>query len=60
MSEQTELQRPDQNGIVERFFRSLKEECVWQYRFESYQHAFIRIWSINLRLMLLLLNQRLS
>jgi hypothetical protein len=21
---------PEQNGIVERFFRSLKEKCVWQ------------------------------
>jgi putative transposase len=20
---------PEQNGIIERFFRSLKEECVW-------------------------------
>lgn len=34
-----ESQRPDQNEIVERFFRSLKEECVWQHRFESFQHA---------------------
>src|SRR5215831_5268502 len=24
---------PGQNGIVERFFRSLKEECVWQHNF---------------------------
>jgi transposase InsO family protein len=24
---------PEQNGIVERFFRSLKEECVWQHNF---------------------------
>ena len=22
---------PEQNGIVERFFRSFKEECVWQH-----------------------------
>ncbi len=22
---------PEQNGIVERFFRSLKEKCVWQH-----------------------------
>jgi putative transposase len=21
---------PEQNGMIERFFRSLKEECVWQ------------------------------
>jgi putative transposase len=27
---------PEQNGIVERFFRSLKEECVWQHTFESF------------------------
>jgi len=26
---------PKQNGLVERFFRSLKEECIWQHRFES-------------------------
>jgi putative transposase len=24
---------PEQNGILERFFRSLKEECVWQHTF---------------------------
>jgi hypothetical protein len=24
------LYTPEQNGIVERFFRSLEEECVWQ------------------------------
>ncbi|WP_370456312.1 integrase core domain-containing protein [Spiribacter sp. SSL99] len=23
----------------ERFFRSLKEECIWQHRFESLAHA---------------------
>ena len=34
-----EPHRPDQNGIIERFFRSLKEECVWQYRFESLAQA---------------------
>jgi putative transposase len=26
---------PEQNGIVERFIKSLKEACVWQQRFES-------------------------
>ncbi|MDR5860703.1 integrase core domain-containing protein [Halomonas eurihalina] len=26
---------PEQNGLVERFFRSLKEECIWLHRFES-------------------------
>ncbi|GAB3338752.1 hypothetical protein GCM10027512_05790 [Chromohalobacter beijerinckii] len=25
---------PEQNGFVERVFRSLKEECIWQHRFE--------------------------
>jgi putative transposase len=24
---------------MERFFRSLKEECIWQHRFESLAHA---------------------
>lgn len=38
-----EPQRPDQNGIVERFFRSLKEECVWLHRFKSFQHAHATI-----------------
>lgn len=31
---------PEQNGMIERFFRSLKEECVWQHRFENREHAF--------------------
>jgi len=26
---------PEQNGLVERFFRSLKEECVWLHNFGS-------------------------
>ena len=30
---------PQQNGIIERFFRSLKEECVWQHNFVSFEHA---------------------
>ncbi|WP_302138695.1 integrase core domain-containing protein [Halomonas alkalicola] len=30
---------PKQNGLVERFFRSLKEECIWQHRFESLGQA---------------------
>ena len=29
----------EQNGMIERFFRSLKEECVWQHRFESFEDA---------------------
>ena len=30
---------PEQNGIIERFFRSLKEECVWQFRFRNFSEA---------------------
>lgn len=30
---------PQGNAIVERFFRTLKEECVWQHRFTSFQEA---------------------
>ncbi|WP_394426477.1 integrase core domain-containing protein [Vreelandella stevensii] len=26
---------PEQNGLMERFFCSLKEECIWLHRFES-------------------------
>jgi putative transposase len=37
---------PEQNGIIERFFRSLKEECVWQNSFHSFAEAkaAIRQW----------------
>jgi putative transposase len=30
---------PQQNGMIERFFRSLKEECVWQHQFGSFAQA---------------------
>jgi putative transposase len=30
---------PQQNGLIERFFRSLKEECVWQHNFASFADA---------------------
>jgi putative transposase len=30
---------PEQNGLIERFFRSLKEECVWQHNFSSFAEA---------------------
>ena len=30
---------PEQNGMVERFFRSLKEECVWQHNFADFKSA---------------------
>ena len=37
---------PEQNGIIERFFRSLKEECVWQHAFQTCEEArrVIRDW----------------
>jgi putative transposase len=37
---------PEQNGIIERFFRSLKEECVWLRNFRCFQEAqrHIRRW----------------
>ena len=34
---------PQQNGLIERFFRSLKEEYVWQYQFGSFKEARQRI-----------------
>ena len=34
---------PEQNGMIERFFRSLKEECVWQHNFRSFHEARIKI-----------------
>jgi putative transposase len=30
---------PEQNGLIERFFRSLKEECVWQHNFSNFAEA---------------------
>ena len=30
---------PEQNGMIERFCRSLKEECVWQYHFANFVEA---------------------
>jgi putative transposase len=30
---------PQQNGMVERLIRTLKEQCVHRHRFESLQHA---------------------
>src|SRR5262245_17534473 len=37
---------PEQNGMIERFFRSLKEECVWLRSFRSFREAQreIRWW----------------
>jgi putative transposase len=28
------------NRMIERFFKTLKEECVWHYNFKSVTHAF--------------------
>ena len=30
---------PEQNGMIERVIRTLKEQCVHRYRFETLQHA---------------------
>ena len=30
---------PQQNGMVERLIRTIKEQCVHRHRFESLQHA---------------------
>jgi putative transposase len=30
---------PQQNGMIERFLRSLKEECVWLHNFEGLEDA---------------------
>lgn len=37
---------PEQNGMIERFFRTLKEECIWQNTFKSRDEAFmvIAVW----------------
>ena len=31
--------KADWNGVVERFFRTLKQECVWLHNFESFEQA---------------------
>lgn len=37
---------PEQNGLIERFFRSFKEECAWQQNFTSFEQArrAVRAW----------------
>jgi len=30
---------PEQNGVAESFMGTLKLECVWQHRFETYDEA---------------------
>ena len=34
---------PEQNGMIERFFRSIKEECIWLHRFANRDHAFSKV-----------------
>lgn len=35
----TMVNTPKGNAIIERFFRSLKEECVWQNQFKNFEEA---------------------
>lgn len=37
---------PEQNGMIERFFRTIKEECIWTKRFKSRNEALeeIHLW----------------
>lgn len=37
---------PEQNGLIEQFFRRLKDECVWQQRLQTVEEArrIIRDW----------------
>lgn len=35
----TMVNTPKGNAIIERFFKTLKQECVWQHRFASFEEA---------------------
>lgn len=35
----TMVNTPKGNAVIERFFRSLKQECVWQYNFTNFNEA---------------------
>lgn len=35
----TMVNTPKGNAVIERFFRSLKEECVWQHQFRNFKEA---------------------
>jgi transposase InsO family protein len=37
--EVTGKNRPDQNAYIEAFHRSIKEDCIWQYDFQTFQEA---------------------
>lgn len=39
----TMVNTPKGNAVVERFFRSIKEECVWQHRFNNFAEAKIEV-----------------
>ncbi len=30
---------PEQNGMIERFFRTIKEECIWHHNFKNIKEA---------------------
>jgi putative transposase len=30
---------PKANAVIERFFRSLKQECVWLHKFENFKQS---------------------
>jgi len=30
---------PEQNGMIARFFRTIKEKCIWHYNFKSIKEA---------------------
>jgi len=37
--EVTGKNRPDQNAYIEAFHRSIKEDCIWQHDFQTFQEA---------------------
>ena len=41
-----QLIRGERKLVIERFFRSLKEECLWHHRFKNRDEAFlvIAVW----------------
>ena len=39
----TMVNTPKGNAVVERFFRSLKEECVWQQSFNNFEEAKTKV-----------------
>ena len=34
---------PEQNGLIERFFRSLKEECIWLHNYRSFEELRVAV-----------------